>query len=378
MSVELSLIQRIRATTNNGKGRFVVAVHDGLFNLDETLCLAMVQFMCNIVGAKMFLIRTRKKEKLRDSHIVIDVGMQHKPEEWRFDHHQNGGAGSREPRRGEETGVPYSAIGLFWKHFGFEFCCVVLNNHSEAYLNEDQVKKLVEKVDVALIEGICALDTGHKKLCGGGLKIPTLANMIASMNVVSISPWATGSDAASYQLDMQLSTLDFLIKMLIGCIMREADTIANKGRVTGALKKASMSGEPRILVLDNGTQAWRSFMSKNPKILLVVQPQVDGTWGVLATNNTVNDREFTFPKEWGGLEPEELRAVSGLGGSIFCHTEGFFLSTNSITDAVQAATKGLELFDASVEENEDTKEDSTDEEIEGVETSAATEAASEE
>jgi uncharacterized UPF0160 family protein len=43
---------------------------------------------------------------------ILDVGDIYNPDQFRFDHHQAGGAGKR------ENDISYASCGLIWKHFG--------------------------------------------------------------------------------------------------------------------------------------------------------------------------------------------------------------------------------------------------------------------
>ena len=90
-----------------------LVVHDGNFHTDDVFAVA---FLMLLRGAEYFdVIRSRDEALIAEADWVVDVGGTYDHKTRRYDHHQNGA-----PVR--DTGVPYSAFGLLWKHYGVEWC----------------------------------------------------------------------------------------------------------------------------------------------------------------------------------------------------------------------------------------------------------------
>jgi uncharacterized UPF0160 family protein len=87
-----------------------IITHSGTFHLDEILAVAALELYFE--GKPYEVIRSRDQAVIDTGDFVVDVGLVYDPERNRFDHHQVGGAGAR------PNGIPYSAFGLVWKHYG--------------------------------------------------------------------------------------------------------------------------------------------------------------------------------------------------------------------------------------------------------------------
>ena len=113
-----------------------LVTHSGSFHLDDLFAVATLK----ILYPELEIIRSRKQEDFDSADFVVDVGDINDEEKNRFDHHQHGGAGTR------ENGVPYAAFGLVWKKFGVQVC------------GEDRVADLVDK---KMVQPIDAADNGY-------------------------------------------------------------------------------------------------------------------------------------------------------------------------------------------------------------------------
>ena len=318
-----------------------VLTHDGVFHLDETLCLAMLKYLCDAMKVVLNVKRSRDPVFFDQADIMIDVGMEYDPENLRFDHHQKGGAGRRDKDGSEEEGTPYSSIGLFWRHFGQDFCRVVLDCESRAPVNEQQLRKIWQKVDRFLIEGVDAIDTGSVKLKSNGLMVQTLASSVSHLNPIEIM-YRSDPEA---QFMAQKCAVEFLKQALVGFVMRATDSIVGGSEVGRAMSHASQSGS-KILVLSSSTQAWRGMAVKNPNLMVVVQPQLDEnqTWAVLVIERDSED-QFKFPEDWCGCDSEKLVEMTGIEGFTFCHDAGFFAAARTRQGALAVAELALSIFD---------------------------------
>jgi uncharacterized UPF0160 family protein len=140
-----------------------VATHDGLFHVDDVVAVAIIKNFWDVLTdlrGEVKVVRTRNPQSLAKADIVLDVGAVYDPAKGRYDHHQRGGAGSR------ENGVPYATAGLVWKAFGAMIC------------NCEFVAQLV---DQTLIQGIDALDTGVRltsEIVQGSIPFATILDVL--------------------------------------------------------------------------------------------------------------------------------------------------------------------------------------------------------
>ncbi|MBJ7331701.1 MAG: MYG1 family protein, partial [Solirubrobacteraceae bacterium] len=73
-----------------------VATHDGSFHADDVFAIAALRLR----HPDLEVVRTRDSDAHAAADLRVDVGMRFDPEAGDFDHHQKGGAGTR------ENGVP--------------------------------------------------------------------------------------------------------------------------------------------------------------------------------------------------------------------------------------------------------------------------------
>ena len=53
----------------------------------------------------------------------------------------------------------------------------------------------------------------------------------------------------------------------------------------------------------------------------------------------------SFPKQWLGLENEELQKATGLASAGFCHKGGFLMTVGDEADAIRACEISLEEYE---------------------------------
>ena len=78
-------------------------------------------------------------------------------------------------------------------------------------------------------------------------------------------------------------------------------------------------------------------------ILFALYPSNRGGWGIKTIKKSLEDKtdRLQFPKEWAGLEKEELEQVSGIKGMEFCHTGRFLVTCKTKEAAYQVLDKVL-------------------------------------
>jgi uncharacterized UPF0160 family protein len=113
-----------------------VATHDGTFHADDVFAVAALRLR----DPGLTIVRSRDRAVLAASDARVDVGLRSDPATGDFDHHQRGGAGTR------ENGIPYASFGLVWREHGPGLC------------GGDE--RVAADVDRFLVQGVDAIDTG--------------------------------------------------------------------------------------------------------------------------------------------------------------------------------------------------------------------------
>jgi uncharacterized UPF0160 family protein len=301
----------------------VVVTHPGVFHTDEIAALAALV----LLFPDFQIIRTRETQKISLGDFVIDVGGIYDPQTNRFDHHQKGGAGTR------ENGVPYASFGLVWWKFGEQICHAVLGNTHQ--IDFSQVAKLVEE---SLVMGVDARDNGVKTHMGLNHASPyTVSDMISAFNPT----WYSDQDFETgfYQ------AIEIFKHVLINEIRSKAGSVLAEFQVSEYLEEQK---DQKVLVFDKYLP-WSNIVPyKAPKALYVIFPDQSGTWRIQATSKGVGKDSFElkapFPANWCGANLQELQVLTGVEDVIFCHNGGFIMGTKTLESAVRCAELAVALF----------------------------------
>ena len=235
-----------------------IVTHSGTFHADELLAVAALQIL--IKDAPHEIIRTRDMEVINSADYVVDVGGIYDPQTNRFDHHQGGGAGER------DNGIPYSAFGLVWKHYG------------ETISGSKQV---AAAIDVEIGHPVDMGDNGfdYYKLIRQDTEPLILQFMVAMFRPT----WKEGliHDERFFEL------LTIMRRVLELTIKKERDN-EEGGKFAEAAYEAAP--DKRIIVLDH-VYPWHTILAEHPEPLYVVKPKSVGThWEV----ECVRDNPFGF------------------------------------------------------------------------------------
>jgi uncharacterized UPF0160 family protein len=284
-----------------------VVTHSGSFDPDDVLAVATLQLHLGVENLKV--IRSRNAEVIEKADWVVDVGGKYDAATRRFDHHQNG-----VPKR--ENGVPYSAFGLLWKEFG-----VVITDSQEAadYIE----KKLVQPIDAA---------DNHVTVCH-----PTQADVAAFelYDVIDALKQVWGSEES---FDSQFPVaVDLARGLLLRLIAHGKSQQAME-----AMIREQYEADKQKAVLEFSEPVPRHALVTYEEVQVVVSPvtaeDVDH-W--MAAVVPVHPRSFQnraiFPEAWAGLVHEELIAVSGIEGAVFCHKERYIFVAETKAAAMKAA-----------------------------------------
>ncbi|MSU55060.1 MAG: MYG1 family protein [Candidatus Taylorbacteria bacterium] len=292
----------------------VVATHDGVFHADDCFSVATLLLFLETVPVAPTVIRTRDESLLKKANYVVDVGGEHKPENNRFDHHQEGGAGVR-PNK-----IPYAAFGLVWNKFGKDVC---------------GSNEIADKVEIELVVPVDADDSGfsiYSKLIPGVVPY-TVSNFVHDFRPT----WQESQD-----------TLDACFKEAVSFARKilERSITQSKASIKGALevmKIYNKSEDKRIIVLDS-YYPHEQTLSELPEPVFSVYPRPDGKWTAKALRDDVSvfKNRKDFPASWAGKRDAELASTTGVFDAVFCHNGRFMVVALSRDSAIKLAKLALE------------------------------------
>ena len=290
----------------------VVVTHDGTFHTDDVFACAVLSLV--FTDREIEVVRTRDEATIQAGDIVFDVGGIYDPETMRFDHHQKGGADTR------DNGIPYASFGLVWKQYGVELAGSIDN---------------AQFIDEQLVQGIDGADNGVvNKVSDNGVYSYSVIDAISALRPT----WEEDLSMDEAFMEAVNMAVNILERM-----MRHAEGYSH------ARELLEISYEESVdkTVIDIGKEypGWYEVMSSYPEPLYVIYERSDGSWGVKAVRETPT--EFTprkpLPEEWAGLRDEELQAVSGVPDAIFCHNGRFMVAAKSKEGALTLAQKAVVL-----------------------------------
>ena len=291
----------------------VIVTHDGTFHTDDVFACATVSLAFS--DREIEIVRSRDEEIIQSGDIVFDVGGIYDIETLRFDHHQKGGADTR------DNGIPYASFGLVWRQFGVELAGSIDN---------------AQFIDEQLVQGIDGADNGVvNKVADNGVYSYSVIDAISALRPTWEEDELSIDEAFMQAVNMAVNILERMIKH------SQAYSHARE-----LLENAyEESADKTIIDIGKEYPGWYEVMSSYPEPLYVLYERSDGTWGAKAVR--VTPAEFAsrkpFPENWTGLRDEELQAVTGVPDAIFCHNGGFLIAAKSREGALTLAQKAVVL-----------------------------------
>ena len=90
-------------------------------------------------------------------------------------------------------------------------------------------------------------------------------------------------------------------------------------------------------------------------IYFVVYPSNRGGYAIktVPISSEDHNKRLDFPKEWAGLEQQDLERVSGIKGLTFCHSTRFLVSCDTLETAKIIIEKALTQEETEKENNLD-------------------------
>ena len=288
--------------------------HDGSFHSDDIFACAALSILFKKRGKNFKIIRTRKEEIIEKGDYVFDIGGIYDPKNNRFDHHQNGGAGSR------ENGIAYSSFGLIWETYGIEIS------------GSDKVAKMIEE---KLVEPIDAFDNGQNLV---ELKHKIVPYLIQHMFLAMHLTWREDKKKID---KMFLKSVEIAKVILEREIIQCTDALLAEETLIKAYQDAL---DKRIVVLEK-KYPYEEILNRFKEPLFVVFERSDENkyWEAEAVRD--NFKSFinrkNFPISWAGLREDELQKVSGVSDAIFCHKGLFMVVAKSREGAIKLAEIAL-------------------------------------
>lgn len=279
-----------------------VGTHDGSFHADEVSACALLLTFDLVDRDKIF--RTRDPVLLDTCEYVCDVGGIYDPKIKRFDHHQLEYSGS------------LASAGMIWRYL----------------LDKGQIDEALHRfVNQAIILGVDGHDNGKVMQEDG---VCTFSHIIAGFGPVEY-------DATEKQFNECFAkALDFALGVFQRIFHRYSYIRSSKDLVETAMK----SDAPALL-FDQPVPWLENFFDlggEDHPAQFVIMP-TGHHWKLRGIPPDRNDKmgvRMPLPQQWAGLRGDELKAVSGISGAIFCH-KGRFIS---IWEMKEDALKALDLI----------------------------------
>lgn len=281
--------------------------HSGKFHADDVFSSALLLYL----NPQITITRGNRVPEGYDG-IVFDIGR------GRYDHHQR-------DSRVRENGVPYAAFGLLWEELGGE----ILGGTLAQRFDEEFVQPLDNNDN-----------TGEKN---------ELATLIGNFNPVWDETEAADG-VTEEERDRGLSVGFLRAVQVAGMVLENkfaryrADARADEKINQVLAMQETQGGDARILVLPEFVPCQKQL--KETDIAFVIFPSNRGGYCIQPQKKPDSmNYKCSFPKQWLGLENEELQKATGLASAGFCHKGGFLMTVGDEADAIRACGISLEEYE---------------------------------
>lgn len=281
--------------------------HSGKFHADDVFSSALLLYL----NPQITITRGNRVPEGYDG-IVFDIGR------GRYDHHQR-------DSRVRENGVPYAAFGLLWEELGSE----ILGGTLAQRFDEEFVQPLDNNDN-----------TGEKN---------ELASLIGNFNPVWDETEAADG-VTEEERDRGLSVGFLRAVQVAGMVLENkfaryrADARADEKIDQVLAMQETQGGDARILVLPEFVPCQKRL--KETDTAFVIFPSNRGGYCIQPQKKPGSmNYKCSFPKQWLGLENEELQEATGLASAGFCHKGGFLMTVGDEADAIRACKISLEEYE---------------------------------
>lgn len=290
-----------------------VATHGGKFHVDEVTATAVLDKVYGDQGIDLDIVRTRDPLVLAEADIVYDVGWLYDHERRRYDHHQPGALK-------RENGLTRSALGLIWLHYGIDYC--------------DGNVRAAQRIDDVFVRGIDARDNAELRVA----EDPETPDYGISQVIEQLNPIVSHGETYDGQFKKAVGRVAEILARLHEKVLVELET------EDAIIAARLVSDDPRYAVVDYQVTPPDSLAKIEGLEYLVFPEYTNNTWQVY-TIRTPEDAFVSkrpFPKEWAGLEGENLAELTGVNDAIFCHKKRFLTVAKSKEGALALLTQALE------------------------------------
>jgi len=307
------------------KSQNLIVTHSGGFHADDVFAVSALLLLLNNVNRVLSgkhavyenveVLRTRDAAVIMRGDFVVDVGCVYDESRNRFDHHQEGGAGTR------SNGIPYAAFGLVWKKHG-----AAISGSAE----------IAARVDARLVQAIDAWDNGIKL---GVYEAASAFPYFIQDVIFSFEP--TYAEKSRTLDESFKQAVSFAREILSREIAHARDALLGEGQVRAAYEAAA---DKRIIVLDEKYEWDPVLLIKNEPLFVITPERAPSTnWRVHTVQVSANSFESrkSFPAAWAGKRDDELVKESGVPDAVFCHNKLFTVSAKSKEGAIALARKAL-------------------------------------
>lgn len=290
----------------------LIATHDGSFHADEVFAIAALA----LVGEPIEVLRTRDRDVLASADLRVDVGFRYDPATGDFDHHQREFDGVR------ENGIRYASFGLIWREFGARVC------------EGDQ--EVADAVDASLVQGVDANDTGQQlsESLVDGVYPLTVNGVVGGFNARWDETLAPEQERLRF---------DEAVDLARGILAREVLSAASGRRSARLVQEAvAATSDPRLIEIPVNAPWKQVLVPAAPEALYIIYPKRQG-FGLEAVPRELGSFENRrdLPAAWGGLEGDDLVAVTGVPDALFCHAKRFLVVASSHEGIEQLARLAL-------------------------------------
>jgi uncharacterized UPF0160 family protein len=278
----------------------LIATHDGSFHADEVFAIAAL----GLLGEPIEIIRTRDRDVLAGADVRVDVGFRYNPSTGDFDHHQRDFDGVR------DNDVRYASFGLIWREYGVRVC--------------DGDQEVADAVDASLVQGVDANDPGQ-------LLAETLIDGAYALTINGVIGGFNGRWDETLTPEQERLRFDEALDLARGVVAREVLSAASGRRAVRVVREAiAAAADPRLIELPVNAPWKQVLVPEAPAAVYVIYPKRQG-FGLEAVPRELGSFENRrdLPAAWGGLEGEDLVAVTGVPDAVFCHAKRFLVVASS-------------------------------------------------
>ena len=278
--------------------------HNGTMHADEVFATAFLSlYFGNFKVARV----SEVPKDISTNTIIYDIG------KGKFDHHQS-------DARIRDNGIKYSSFGLLFEEYGLSYLKKLKLKNTKAIYNY-LVKDFIEAID--------AIDNGIFPEIKSIYKIKTVSDVIKIFN-----PSYGSNDNEDKQFIKAVSLAESILT-------EELKNVIGKVEAGTKVKKLLNKTKGPILILDEYLPYEETVLTSlsGKKILFAIYPSNRGGYGIKTIPISTTDKtsRVYFPKEWGGLTNEDLEKVTGIKGSLFCHTNRFLMTASDLDTAIKLA-----------------------------------------